>query len=174
MADEPTRFLTVREAAARLGISVAGVNKALYERRITRAGKRFTVGEVDAYKTRKMREAGGDARGELTRERVRLTRAQANRAELLEAETEGRLIDADRVGEVWASSTGKLRNTLLALHSDLKMERPEVSIEVVQAVRRLIRRALQDFADGNGEEPETQSAGADGVAEGADGCPAAS
>ncbi len=85
---------------------------------------------------------------DLTAERAKLARAQTEATELKNAEARGSLIPADLVLEHWAGQHATVKAHLRAVPHQLKTEHPEVPVEHVEAVRKLIDQACAHYADG--------------------------
>ena len=93
--------------------------------------------------------AGGDDGDDYHKEKARLTRLQADRAESELAERMGQLLDADDVAQTWADMIGRVRNKLLAMPSKIAPLVSHVTepAEIQQITDDLIRDALEEMAD---------------------------
>lgn len=85
----------------------------------------------------------------LTGERARLARAQAEGAELKNAERRGELVSADETVRAWATVLGDLRAELLALPSRLGAQMPHLTAADIAAISAELRASLEALADGH-------------------------
>lgn len=85
----------------------------------------------------------------LTAERLRLTREQADRAALGNAQARGELVPAAAVEAEWASVATALRARLLALPSQVNQRLPHLTAAEVEAIDREVRDALTELGGGN-------------------------
>lgn len=90
--------------------------------------------------------AGGD---ELKVEKLRLTRAQAEREETRVARERGELVSAEAVAREWSSILADVRAALLAVPSRFAASQPHLSAHDIATLGEEIRRALEGLADGN-------------------------
>lgn len=80
--------------------------------------------------------------------RTRKESALADLAEIKLAERRGQVVDADEVGNEWASQVIAVKTKLLGVSTRLQQQVPDVSSIVSGAVDALIREALEELADG--------------------------
>ncbi|MEM7695297.1 MAG: DNA packaging protein [Pseudomonadota bacterium] len=90
---------------------------------------------------------GQDGVSELTAERARLAREQADRQALKNAELRGELVRADAVRERWEDVARTARARLLAIPSRIR-GRLALSQDQVAILDREVRDALEGLADG--------------------------
>lgn len=84
----------------------------------------------------------------LTAERARLARAQAEGAELKNAVSRRELVAAAEVGREWGIILGDLRAELLALPSRLGAQMPHLTAHDIAAIAAEMRASLEALADG--------------------------
>lgn len=92
--------------------------------------------------------AGGDPDA-LKAEKLRLTRAQADKEETRVARERGELVSADAVSREWAGILRDLRNALLAVPSRCGAGLPHLTSTDIATIDREIRLALEGVAHGN-------------------------
>ncbi|WP_192931196.1 terminase small subunit [Gemmobacter serpentinus] len=92
--------------------------------------------------------AGGDT-DDLRAEKLRLTRAQADKEEARVARERGELVPADAVSREWAGILRDLRNALLAVPSRCGAGLPHLTSTDIATLDREIRTALEGVAHGN-------------------------
>lgn len=149
--------MTEGELAQLLGIASSRVRTLARDGVLVRAARgRFDVcASVGAYCAR-LREsaerAGRPSQGgsdDLKAEKLRLTRAQADKEETRVARERGELVPADAVTREWASVLRDLRNALLAVPSRCGATLPHLTPTDVATVDREIRTALEAVAHGD-------------------------
>lgn len=86
---------------------------------------------------------------ELRAEKLRLTRAQADKEETRVQRERGDLVPAIDVEREWASLLRDLRNALLAVPSRFASITPHMSAADIESLDAEIRMALEAVADGN-------------------------
>lgn len=91
-------------------------------------------------------DAGSD---DLKAEKLRLTRAQADKEETRVKREAGDLVEADAVTREWAGILRDLRNALLAVPSRCGAFLPHLSATDTATLDREIRKALEGLANGN-------------------------
>lgn len=91
---------------------------------------------------------GGDPDA-LRAEKLRLTRAQADKEETRVQRERGELVPADAVEREWSSLARDVRNALLAVPSRCGAGLPHLTATDVATIEREIRKALEGLADGN-------------------------
>ena len=89
---------------------------------------------------------GGD---DLKAEKLRLTRAQADKEETRVKREAGELVEAEAVAREWASILRDLRNALLAVPSRCGAVLPHLTATDTATLDREIRKALEALANGN-------------------------
>ena len=115
---------TIKDLANHLDLTSARIHDLFNENVLLKSGKR---GGIDLEENRiryirylrslsKGKHKGG---GDLTEERARLTKAQADKIELELQEIEGDLISADTIKNIWSEYVSNVRSKLLALPSKL-------------------------------------------------------
>ncbi|MEI4473338.1 terminase small subunit [Frigidibacter sp. MR17.24] len=149
---------TVSESAlARLlGVSASRVQRLARDGVLVRSGRgKYALEESVRRYAEKLREgaaragrpsAGGD---DLKAERLRLTRAQADREEARVARERGELVPAAEVTRQWASILRDVRAGLLAVPSRFGAAHPHMSPHDIAGLTDEIKRALEGLADGN-------------------------
>lgn len=89
---------------------------------------------------------GEDQVYELTAERARLAKEQADAHEMKNAISRGELVEADHVRRVWADTLRKVRAAILASPSRLRQRLPHLTAHDVEALDGELRRALSEAA----------------------------
>ena len=92
--------------------------------------------------------ASGDAEA-LKAEKLRLTRAQADKEEARVQRERGEVVEAAAVAREWANLLRDVRNALLAVPSRCGAALPHLTAGDVATLDRQIRKALEGLADGN-------------------------
>ena len=149
---------TEAELAALLGVSASTVRTKKREGLMIPAGRgRYDVRKtLHAYLDR-LREtagrAGNPAAGAdpdaLKAEKLRLTRAQADKEETRVQRERGELVPADAVAREWSTLARDVRNALLAVPSRCGAGLPHLTATDVATIEREIRKALEGLANGN-------------------------
>ncbi len=148
---------TIRELADR-GI-ITKVARARYH--LLAATKAYTahLREVSAGR-------GGEAASlDLTQERARLAREQADAQELKNATARGELVRADAVAAEWSDAIRLMRSNMLAVPARCRQRNSGFGLEETELIRREITEALEAIS--NDQEYPPASAG-DGAAAAAD------
>ena len=115
---------TIKEVAEHLDLTSVRIHDLFNENVLMKSGKSGGQ-DVDDCRVRYIRYLRGLARGkntnsgDLNEERTRLTKAQADRAELELQEKEGDLISSDVIKTIWSDYVSNVRSKLLALPSKL-------------------------------------------------------
>ena len=91
-------------------------------------------------------EVGGD---DLKAEKLRLTRAQADKEETRVKRESGDLVESEAVTREWASILRDVRNALLAVPSRCGAVLPHLTATDTATLDREIRKVLEGLADGN-------------------------
>ncbi|MFN3401863.1 MAG: hypothetical protein ACK4Z4_16105, partial [Ferrovibrio sp.] len=89
---------------------------------------------------------GGD---ELKAQKLRLTRAQADKEETRVRREAGDLVEAAAVSREWANVMRDVRNALLAVPSRCGAALPHLTATDIATLDREIKKALEGLADGN-------------------------
>lgn len=89
---------------------------------------------------------GGD---ELKAEKLRLTRAQADKEETRVRRESGELVEAVTVCREWSNLVRDVRNALLAVPSRCGAALPHLTATDIATLDREIKKALEGLADGN-------------------------
>lgn len=144
------------ELSAFLGLSSSRIRTLAADGIFVRSSRgRFDVGiSVRNYVARLQEGAaragrpseGGD---DLKAEKLRLTRAQADKEETRVKREAGDLVEAEAVTREWASILRDLRNALLAVPSRCGAVLPHLTATDTATLDREIRKALEAVANGN-------------------------
>lgn len=94
-------------------------------------------------------KADGDPADPLKAEKLRLTRAQADKEEVRVARERGELVEARTVELEWSNVLRDLRNALLAVPSRCGATLPHLTTTDIATMEREIRNALEGVAHGN-------------------------
>lgn len=143
---------TSDEMAALLGVSTRTVRELAAKKRLVRTGHgRFDMPASVATYCAHLREvaSGNTASPDLTAERTRLAKEQADRISIENERSRGTLIVAEEAGARWADEIVKLRARLLAVPGQVALVIPQLSAFELQQVDRVLREAMSDVA---GEE----------------------
>ncbi|MGR3464074.1 DNA packaging protein [Limimaricola sp.] len=141
-----------RDLAAVLGISDRAVRE-LHERGLVvkeARGRYALLASVTAYTEHLRGVASG--RGDealvydLTRERARLAKEQADERELRNASLRGDLVSAEDVKREWANVIRTVRSKILAVPSRVRQSLAHLTPHDVEAIDTELRRALEDVA----------------------------
>ena len=149
---------TRREAAEHLDLSVQSINDLINKGVIVVKAGRSPV-NIDAcrlayinYLRKAAQYTKKDGSGDIAEEKTRLTKAQADAAELKVSELEGELIPAKLVEETWTDVAAVIRVQLLGLAS--KIAHLVISSETYQEVETIINKqvyeTLNELAESNG------------------------
>lgn len=143
---------TTDEMALLLGVTSRTVRDLAAKGRLVRSERgRFDVQASVATYCAHLREvAGGKAgsSGDLTAERTRLTREQAD-AKAIENELKrGHLIEASEAGGRWADEMVKLRARLLAVPGEIALTLTHLTRHDLGQIDRVLRDAMTEIADG--------------------------
>lgn len=91
--------------------------------------------------------AASDSSAQVSTQRARLLKAQANRAEIELDETRGRLVDVDDVRDCWAEMVSAMRARVLlipGMSAPLVRSTPPAEAEVI--IRKFVHEALNELA----------------------------
>ncbi|SEN57909.1 Phage DNA packaging protein, Nu1 subunit of terminase [Gemmobacter aquatilis] len=148
-----------RGMAALMRLSLSQVRTKAREGLFVRSGRgRYDVAEslgryIEHLRSVASRSGGrpsavGDA-DDLRAEKLRLTRAQADKEETRVARERGELVPADAVTREWASLLRDLRNALLAVPSRCGATLGHLTATDIATIDHEIRTALEGVAHGN-------------------------
>lgn len=84
---------------------------------------------------------GGDAQSELTAERARLAREQADRIAMQNAERRGELAPANGIEQVLARVGARVGRLLETIPGELRRRLPDMTAEDADAVTRIVNKA---------------------------------
>lgn len=159
-ADEPAapvfdldqQSVTTTELADLLGVSKRSITEFADRGIIKRAARnRFHLrGSIQLYCEHLRSVAagrGGDGSAELTFERARLAREQADGTALKNAVARRELVPVVDVEREWSSICRKIRNAVLAVPSRARQSLPHLTAYDVDLFDREIREALTGLAD---------------------------
>lgn len=138
-----------RVLAEWLGISTQAVNKHAREGVLRRneAGRYDLKANVRAY-CRHVREVaagrGGAEQLNLTAERARLAREQADSYELKNAVTRGELVDVAEAERAWSDTLRTIRSCMLAVPSRVRQRLGHLTIADIEVIDREVRDALME------------------------------
>lgn len=164
MTEEPSiasDVVSSRVLADWLGISPQAVNKHAREGVIRRNddGAFDLRASVLAY-CRHVREVaagrGGDEQPNLTAERARLAKVQADSYELKNAVTRGELVEVAEAERAWSDTLRTVRSCMLAIPSRVRQRLGHLTVADVEAIDFEVRNALTEAA---GEEVAEASVG---------------
>ena len=145
------------ELSAFLGLSSSRIRTLAADGIFVRSGRgRFDVAtsirryvarlQEGAARAGRPPEAGSD---DLKAEKLRLTRAQADKEETRVKREAGELVEAEAVTREWAGILRDLRNALLAVPSRCGAVLPHLTATDTATLDREIRKALEALANGN-------------------------
>jgi len=86
---------------------------------------------------------------ELRAEKIRLTAAQADMAEMTKAERALTMVDVREFEDRWASEIVKLRAQLLTVSGKVAMALPQLTPHEVREIDRVVRNAMTAIAEGD-------------------------
>ena len=155
------------ELAEWLGVSRQSIAEYANDGRVVRIarGKYDLKASVQAY-TAHLRTVsagrGGEAASlDLTQERARLAREQADAQELKNQQSRGELVRADAVAAEWGDMIRLMRSNLLAVPARCRQRNSGFGLEETELIRREITEALEAIS--NDQEYPPAGAG-DGAA----------
>lgn len=91
----------------------------------------------------------GDQAANLTSERARLAKEQADAQAIKNAKLRGELVEASEVERTWADALRQLRARIMAVPSRLRSELPDIDPQVIDAMDRALRTTLTEVGNGN-------------------------
>lgn len=170
-------LITRKTAADLLGLSVRRVGQIVEEgngppqaRGGSFPAREFGQWMVERELAKHGRVGGDDLNGrtlDLTNERARLAKAQADKTELEVAELHGEMVRVPEVTEAWSKHIAAARARLLALPSKAaaRVAAPALLAETQELLRGIVDEALNELAgDGLPERTRARIARAAGVA----------
>ena len=145
---------TIKEVAEHLDLSSVRVHDLFNENILIKSGKSGGQ-DVDDCRVRYIRylrslsKGKTTGSGDLNEERTRLTKAQADRAELELQEKEGELISTDLIKTIWSDYVANVRSKLLALPSKLGhlTQASETYAEAEAVIKEAIYECLEELSD---------------------------
>ncbi|MBQ4824145.1 terminase small subunit [Leisingera sp. HS039] len=106
---------------------------------------------VTAYVTHLRGIAAGwgtaDQAAQLTAERARLAKEQADAQALKNAKLREELVEAEKVERAWSDILRQIRSRILAVPSRLRSDHPGVSRDTIDAMDRALRAALTELGN---------------------------
>ncbi|RJL07157.1 DNA packaging protein [Paracoccus aestuarii] len=148
--------MTQAEIAAFLNLATSQVRTKTIDGILVKAGRarwdvrRSTAGYIARLQQHASRAGrppdGGD---DLKAEKLRLTRAQADKEETRVRREAGELVEAAAVTREWSNLLRDVRNALLAVPSRCGAALPHLTATDIATLDREIRKALEGLADGN-------------------------
>lgn len=150
--------LDERGMAALMRLSLSQVRTKAREGLFVRSGRgRYDVAESVGRYVEHLRSIAsrvgntppGGTPDDLKAEKLRLTRAQADKEESRAARERGELVPADAVAREWAAILRDLRNAFLAVPSRCGAGLPHLTSTDIATMDREIRLALEGVANGN-------------------------
>ena len=148
---------TVKELAEHLDLSTVRINDLFNENVLQKSGKRSGI-DINENRVRYIRHLRSLARGkklesgDLQEERTRLTKVQADKAELELEELETVLIAAEDVESVWSDYISNIRSKLLSLPSKLGhlVQATESYAEAEQILKEAMYEVLEELSEDAG------------------------
>jgi len=145
---------TIKEVAEHLDLTSVRIHDLFNENVLMRSGKSGGQDKDDC-RVRYIRYLRGLARGkntnsgDLNEERTRLTKAQADRAELELQEKEGDLISSDVIKTIWSDYVANVRSKLLALPSKLGhlTQAAESYAEAEAIIKEAVYECLEELSE---------------------------
>lgn len=144
------------DLAACLGITQQRVSKLVREGVLVREGRgAYPLAENVRRYVERLRlvadgRGGEEEAANLTAERARLAREQADHTALKNAQLRRELIPATEVSARWEDVVRRVRARLLAVPSRVRARRPGFSLQDVEAVDCEVRAALEGLAETHG------------------------
>lgn len=91
----------------------------------------------------------GDQAANLTSERARLAKEQADAQAIKNAKLRGELVEASEVERTWADALRQLRARIMAVPSRLRSDLPDIDAQTIDAIDRALRATLTEVGNGN-------------------------
>lgn len=140
-----------------LGISAQAVNKHAREGVLLRCNNRYDLKVSVAAYCAHVREVaagrGGAAQSNLTAERARLAKVQADSYELKNAVTRGELVEVADAERAWSDTLRTVRSCMLAVPSRVRQRLGHLTIADVETIDFEVRNALTEAAGDGAEAP---------------------
>jgi phage terminase Nu1 subunit (DNA packaging protein) len=145
---------TIKEVAEHLDLSSVRVHDLFNENILTKSGKSGGQ-DLDDCRTKYIRylrslsKGKKQNQGDLNEERTRLTKLQADRAELELQEKEASLIDVDKVTQEWNDYVSNVRSKLLAIPAKLghRVQAAETYTEAEQILKEAVYECLEELSE---------------------------
>ena len=145
---------TIKEVAEHLDLTTKRMHELFNQNILIKTGK-FGGQDKDDCRVRYIRYLRVLARGkntnsgDLNEERTRLTKAQADRAELELQEKEADLISSDTIKTVWSDYVSNVRSKLLALPSKLGhlTQAAETYAEAEAIIKEAVYECLEELSE---------------------------
>jgi len=151
---------TIKEVAQHLDLSSVRVHDLFNENILIKSGKSGGQ-DVDDCRVRYIRylrslsKGKNTSSGDLNEERTRLTKAQADRAELELQEKENELISTDLIKTIWSDYVSNVRSKLLALPS--KLGHLTQAAETYAEAQAIIKESIYECLEELSEDAATKS-----------------
>jgi excisionase family DNA binding protein len=145
---------TTDEMATLIGVSERTVRELAAKGRLIRAGRgRLDVPASVATYCGHLRDAasGKSAGPNLTDERTRLAKEQADRMAIENEKNRGNLIDAKEAESRWAGEMVSLRARFLAIKTSAAMKLPHLTPHELAVIDQIVRDAMAKAAGGGDE-----------------------
>lgn len=145
---------SIKSVAEHLDLSSVRVHELFNENVLIKSGKSGGQ-DLDDCRIRYIRylrslsKGKKQNQGDLNEERTRLTKFQADRAELELQEKEGNLIDVDKVTQEWNDYVANVRSKLLAIPARLghRVQAAETFAEAEQILKEAIFECLEELSE---------------------------
>lgn len=147
-----SRDVSARQLGEVLGLNERTVRELVDRGIVTRTsrGRYDLFGSVLAYVEHLRSVAagrGGEAASyDLTRERARLAKEQADERELRNATLRGELVEAEAVRREWSDVLRGVRSRILSVPSRVRQSLPHLTAHDVERIDGELRRALEEAA----------------------------
>ena len=145
---------TIKEVADHLDLTSAHIHNLFNANVLTKSGKSGGQ-DLDDCRVRYIRylrslsKGKNTNSGDLNEERTRLTKAQADRAELELQEKEADLISTDTIKTIWSDYVANVRSKLLALPSKLGhlTQAAETYAEAEAIIKESVYECLEELSE---------------------------
>ena len=144
---------TIKKVAEHLDLSSQRIHELFDRNVLIRSGKAGGLDQDDC-RVRYIRylrglSRGKSASGDYNEERTRLTKAQADRAELELQEKEADLISTDTIKTIWSDYVANVRSKLLALPSKLGhlTQAAETYAEAEAIIKESVYECLEELSE---------------------------
>lgn len=161
-----SQVVSGQELADLLGVARRSVSEFAERGIIHRIGRnRFSLQQSIRLYCEHLRNVaagrGGDGTQELTAERARLAREQADATALKNAAARRELVEASAVEREWMSVCRKVRNAVLAVPSRARQTLPHLTGFDVEQIDRELREALTGLGDDDDSSAKVEASGLD-------------